>query len=186
MLDLLIRNGTIVDGQGSVRGSIAVTNGEIVARFKLGADLPQARTVIDADELLLLPGIVDPHVHFYGEGIGDYSKLAAMGGVTTFIGMIRGRPEQSLAEVVRENRKAGNTASIVDFTFHVVLYDREDTIPQLAALTADGFCSFKMFLAYKRRGMMVREGFLFAAMQEISRLGGVALIHAENGELIDR
>jgi dihydroorotase-like cyclic amidohydrolase len=131
MLDLLIRNGTIVDGHGASRGSIAIAGGQIAARFRHGAELPSARQVIDADDLLVLPGIVDPHVHFYGEGIGDYSRLAAMGGVTTFIGMIRGQPEQPLAAVVGESRDAGKASAIVDFSFHVVLYDRDDTIEQL-------------------------------------------------------
>jgi dihydroorotase-like cyclic amidohydrolase len=186
MLNLLIRDGTIVDGQGSFNGSIAVSDGRIVARFAAGADLPLAQDVIDARDRLVLPGIVDPHVHFYGEGIGGYSKLAAMGGVTTFIGMIRGEPEQRLADVVGDHTRDGAAASITDFSFHVVLYERDDTIGQIARLAAQGFCSYKMFLAYKRRGMMVRDSFLFAAMQEIGRIGGIALVHAENGEMIDR
>jgi dihydroorotase (multifunctional complex type) len=186
MLNLLIRDGTIVDGQGSFNGSIAVSDGRIVARFAAGADLPPAQEVIDARDRLVLPGIVDPHVHFYGEGIGGYSKLAAMGGVTTFIGMIRGEPQQRLADVVGDHTRDGAAASITDFSFHVVLYERDDTIGQIAPLAAQGFCSYKMFLAYKRRGMMVRDSFLFAAMQEIGRIGGIALVHAENGEMIDR
>lgn len=52
--------------------------------------------MIDAGGLLVMPGIVDPHVHFYGEGIGDFSKLAAMGEITTYIGMIRGDLPTSL------------------------------------------------------------------------------------------
>jgi len=185
MVDLLIRNGTVVDGQACARGSIAVSAGRITARFAEDAELPHAEHTIDADALLVLPGLVDPHVHFYGEGIGDFSRLAAAGGVTTFIGMLRGRPDQRLADVVAEQRAAGAAGSVVDFSFHVVLYDRDDTIGQLAQLTADGFSSFKIFLAYKRRGMMARESFLFAAMQEIRRLGGIVLVHAEDGELID-
>jgi D-hydantoinase len=183
---ILIEGGTIVDGQGAAPGTLAVSGRRIVARFAEGAELPTAGTVIDAHGLLVMPGIVDPHVHFYGEGIGGYSRLAVQGGVTTFIGMIRGAPEQRLADVVAEHCRDGAAESVADFSFHVVLYDRNDTIAQIAGLAAQGFRSFKMFLAYKRRGMMVREEFLFAAMAEIARVGGIALIHAENGEMIDR
>jgi dihydroorotase (multifunctional complex type) len=183
---MLIEGGTIVDGQGAAPGTLAVSGRRIVARFAEGAELPAAGTVIDAHGLLVLPGIVDPHVHFYGEGIGGYSRLAVQGGVTTFIGMIRGAPELPLADVVADHCRDGATESVADFSFHVVLYDRDDTIAQIAGLAAQGFRSFKMFLAYKRRGMMVREEFLFAAMAEIARVGGIALIHAENGEMIDR
>jgi len=60
VLDLLIRNGTFVDGQGSFRGSIGVSQSRIVVRHAEDSDLPAARRVIDADGLLVMPGIVDP------------------------------------------------------------------------------------------------------------------------------
>lgn len=186
MLDLLIRDGALVDGQRRQTGSLAVSAGRIVARYADGAELPAARRVIDAGGLLVLPGIVDPHVHFYGEGIGEFSRLAAQGGVTTFIGMLRGRPEEPLDAVVETQRREGEATAVVDFSFHVCLYDRPETIGQLAALARKGFRSFKMFLAYKRRGMMASEAFLFDAMREIAALGGIALVHCENGELVDR
>lgn len=186
MLDLLIKNGTLIDAQGSRRGSVGVSGSRIAARFSEDMELPRARRVIDAADLLVMPGIVDPHVHFYGEGMGDFSRLAAMGGVTTYIGMIRGEPEQRLIDVVEQHRRDGVASSLVDFSFHVVIYDREDTIAQLAQIAALGFCSYKMFLAYKRRGMMASERFLFAAMEEARRIGGIVLVHSEDGELVDR
>jgi dihydroorotase-like cyclic amidohydrolase len=185
-VDVLIRGGTIVDGQGSAPGAIAVLGGRIAARYAEGVELPASRDTIDAHGLLVLPGIVDPHVHFYGEGIGGFSHLAAQGGVTTFIGMIRGTPEQPLADVVADHCRDGAAGSVVDFSFHVVLYDRGDTLAQIPAIAAQGLRSFKLFLAYKRRGMMVSEEFLFAAMAAVAREGGIALVHAENGEMIDR
>lgn len=186
MLDILIKNGVIVDGQTVTRGSLGVAGARIAARFGEGMELPSARMVIDAGDLLVLPGIVDPHVHFYGEGMGEYAKLAASGGVTTYIGMIRGEPDENLVGMTDRHCAEGERDSLTDFSFHVVLYDREDTIGALAKIAARGFRSYKMFLAYKRRGMMVSEAFLFSAMAEIRRLGGVALVHSEDGELIDR
>ncbi|MFI4986591.1 MAG: dihydroorotase family protein [Alphaproteobacteria bacterium] len=185
MIDLLVQNGVIVDGQAAIRGSLAIAGGRIVARLAAGADLPAAREVIDAADRLVFPGVVDPHVHFYGEGIGDYSRLAAIGGVTTFIGMIRGAPEVPLAEVAAAQRAEGEAQALADFSFHTVLYDRADSLGQMAGLTAAGLRSFKLFLAYKRRGMMASERFLIAAMAEARRLGGTVLVHAEDGEVID-
>ncbi len=185
MLDLLISNGMIVDGQGAMPGSIGVSGSRIVSRYAIGEPLPAARKTIHADDLLVLPGVIDPHVHFYGEGIGEYSRLAVQGGVTTFIGMVRGAPEIPLATVVENHRNTGHAEAVTDFSFHVVLYDRDDTLVQIPALAALGLHSFKMFMAYKRRGMMVRDEFLFAAMDQIRKVGGIALIHAEYGQLID-
>lgn len=185
MLDLLIRDGKILDGQGLMRGSIGVARGRIIARFAEGAELPAAREVIDAGDLMVAPGIVDPHVHFYGEGIGEYSELAVMGGVTTFIGMIRGEPNEPLEAVIGRHVEDGRRDAVADHSFHVVLYDREDVPGQIAAAARRGFRSFKMFLAYKRRGMMVSERFLQTAMREIRKVGGTALVHAEAGEFVD-
>lgn len=166
-------------------GSLAIHGGRISARFAPGADLPSARETIDAAGRLVLPGMVDPHVHFYGEGIGEYSALAAVGGVTTFIGMIRGQPDDRLGDVVTAHARDGRAQAMADFSFHVVLYDREDTLGQIAGLAAQGLKSFKLFLAYRSRGMMASERFLLAAFAEIRRLGGIALVHAEDGDVID-
>jgi len=185
MIDLLVRDGLIVDGQACCRGSLAIEGGRIAARFAPGFELPPARETIDAHDRLVFPGIVDPHVHFYGEGIGGYSRLAAIGGVTTFIGMIRGAPTDRLATVVAAHREEGLAQSIADFSFHVVLYDREDTLDQVAEIAAQGLRSFKVFLAYRRRGMMASERFLLAALAEVRRHQGITLVHAEDGEVID-
>ena len=185
MLDLLIKNARIVDGEGVARGSLAIAGSKIAARFAEGMELPPARQVIEAGDLMLLPGIVDPHVHFYGEGIGGYSRLAVMGGVTTFIGMIRGAPEEPLADVLSRHVEEANAQAVADYSFHLVLHDRDDVPGQVAAAAALGFRSFKMFLAYKRRGIMVSERFLHEAMRAIHAIGGIALIHAEVGEVID-
>src|SRR3954447_15380859 len=125
MLDLLIRNGLVVDGGASIHGSIGVRAGRIFARWTHGEELPRARQTIDAADLLVLPGIVDPHVHFYGEGIGEYSRLAALGGAPTFIRMVRGGPGEPLSHLARGHRDEGEQSSIADFSFHLVLYERE-------------------------------------------------------------
>lgn len=186
MLDLIVQNGTIADGLGLARGALGVVGERIVARYAEGEELPAARRVLDAEDCLVLPGLVDPHVHLYGDGFERYSKLAAMGGVTTSIAMVRGEPNERLRDVAQRNREDGLVGALVDFSFHMVLYDRPGTVGQIAELAAEGLHSYKMFLAYKSRGMMAAESFLFAAMDEICRTQGIALVHCENGELVDR
>src|SRR3954463_1737908 len=141
MLDLLIKGGTIVDSHARMPGNVGVIGSRIVARFAPGEEPPAARETLDAEGLLVMPGIVDPHVHFYGEGIGEYSRLAVRGGVTPFMGMIRGEPEVPLATIVDQHRRDGLAASVTDFSFHVVLYDRHDSIAQIASLAQQGFLS---------------------------------------------
>ena len=83
MFDLLITNGTVVDGTGADRriADIAITDGRIVA---IGTDLGEAHEIIDAQGLLVTPGFVDVHSHFDGQATWDRELAPSSNhGVTT-------------------------------------------------------------------------------------------------------
>ena len=63
MLDLVIKNGLVVDGTGasSRHADVAITGGKIVA---IGKITDSATQVIDASDLVVAPGFVDPHTHY--------------------------------------------------------------------------------------------------------------------------
>ena len=86
MFDLLIRNGTVVDGTGSDRftADVAITDGVIVA---VGSNLEgEAREVIDATGLLVTPGFVDVHTHYDGQVTWDETlEPTSLHGVTTLV-----------------------------------------------------------------------------------------------------
>jgi N-acyl-D-amino-acid deacylase len=85
MHDLAITNARICDGLGStiVPGSLAVKDGRISA---LGRDVGRARENIDADGLVLAPGIVDTHTHYDAQVTWDPSLAPSPGlGVTTVV-----------------------------------------------------------------------------------------------------
>ena len=85
MNDLLIKNGTIIDGTGGDRfhGDISVTDGLITG---VGNQLGQAKRVVDADGLLVTPGFIDVHTHYDGQVTWDpYLTPSTYHGVTTAI-----------------------------------------------------------------------------------------------------
>src|SRR5439155_26151581 len=89
---LLIRAALIGDEAGVFRGALGIRAGKIAAFFADAPDAP-ADEQIDASGLVVLPGLVDAHVHFNDPGRADWEGLecgsmgAAAGGVTTVIDM---------------------------------------------------------------------------------------------------
>jgi dihydropyrimidinase len=92
-LELAIRNAEVALPSGVIRGGVGVNKGKIVAIAKDEA-LPEAREVIDAKGMLLIPGLVDPHSHPGGkypieQDFRTETPGAAAGGVTTIGCIVR-------------------------------------------------------------------------------------------------
>src|SRR3546814_8883437 len=93
MLDLLLKNARLyLPGQGLTEGVLGVKNGRIAVIAEPGADLP-ATEVLDCQGLWVLPGLIDPHVHFgFGSPETDFeteSRFAALGGTTSVLSFHR-------------------------------------------------------------------------------------------------
>src|SRR5262245_60188665 len=90
--DLCITNARIVDERGEFYGALGIRGGRIAALLEGAPDIPAGET-IDAGGRVLLPGLIDAHVHFNDPGRDDWegfdcgSMGAAAGGVTTVIDM---------------------------------------------------------------------------------------------------
>ena len=83
--DLLIRNGTIVDGTGAPRqrADVAVAGGKIAA---LGKITDSAKKIIDAADLIVAPGFIDPHTHYDAQICWDpLVTCSSWHGVTTVL-----------------------------------------------------------------------------------------------------
>lgn len=83
MFDLVIRNGTVVDGTGAprVHADIAVTDGLIVEVGKVDG---RAKETVDANDLIVAPGFVDPHTHYDAQICWDnITTPSCWHGVTT-------------------------------------------------------------------------------------------------------
>lgn len=194
MLDLLVCNGTVVTAHGSFDLDVGVEGGRVAGLFARGF-APAAAAVVDARGQLVLPGVVDAHVHCRAperpdrEDFGSATRAAAAGGVTTICEMPISTPSVHSAAVVRERRALGERECYVDFAlWGAGGAPAEDVL----AMAEEGVCAFKIFLhapAPGREtafaGLCVTDNYgLYRALANTRQTGLYCAVHAEDNDLI--
>ena len=183
--DQLIKGGLVVGPQNIQKTDIAIRDGKIA---KMAPDLPEneAQTIIDGSGKYIMPGLLDVHVHpVYVDTIQDCSVLGAFGGITTMIHYAYARPGMELAETVKKFIDEGKTTSHTDFAIHGAMFDAKNQIQDIPKCFEMGVTSFKMFMTYAKLGWMTDDYYLSKAMDIISELDGLAMVHGEDGLSID-
>ncbi len=146
-IDLCIENGRIFSGGKLVEAGIGIDDGKIVSVSKKSS-LPKAEEKIDAEKNLVMPGVVDVHVHFRDPGRTDKedfytgSRAAAAGGVTTVCDMPNTSPETVGKEEFIEKKKIASRKSLIDFGLHGMLTSSIEDGEELLDM---GASSLKLF-----------------------------------------
>jgi dihydropyrimidinase len=180
--DFVVQGGAVFHENRLVEADLGVRNGRIAA---IGHGLEGAET-IDARGLWVLPGLVDPHVHpIHAEDYQTVSEAALHGGVTTLFHMLYTPADESPQEFSAAAAREAEAQSLADFSFHVRLNELRRTKAEIGPISAGGTPSFKLFLAYGSRGVMVADDEVVLAMQAARRAGATLLFHAENGPVTD-
>lgn len=193
-VETVIANGTIVTSRNTFDGAVAMDDGTIVA---IGAEhaMPEADRTVDASGLLVMPGVVDPHVH-----IDDHVSLdtyetatsaAALGGVTTLIDFAwqaytgEGSPwdeEKSLQEGV-ERKRENDEDAVVDFGLHGgILREDSKLFEELGDLVDAGITSFKMYTTYE---FGLSNGFIREVLERLRELDAVGVAHTEDDSVCE-
>jgi dihydropyrimidinase len=183
-LDWLVRGGTVVGPDGLRRSDVAVAEGKIV---ELGEEIDpgRAQNMLDATGLLVFPGIIDAHNHaYYDDDIETYSLSAAHGGITSLVSFA-GRPwgssggSQSAVDIVDDFVTDGEARSYLDFGVQSIL--SPDDIPgAVAGLFDRGVAAYKVFMAFPGN-RMVEDGKILELMEHVAAIGGLCMVHCENG-----
>lgn len=190
VVETVIAGGHIVTADTVRNASVAIDDGTIVS---IGAEdeLPDAHHRIDATDQLVLPGVVDPHVHIDEvpeNRAGTYESetgAAALGGVTTILDFAWQGTDRSLTNENSdlrdgiEHKKAKADQAYVDYGLHGVLHrDDLETAAQIGPAIDAGVTSFKMFLSTYEVG--VDTGLLDRAFRRIADRNAVAVVHTED------
>jgi dihydropyrimidinase len=191
-MDLLIINGKVITAEKAIISNIAVDKGKIQA---IGGNVrPEAKTVIDARDMLVLPGVIDAHVHFQlpaggtvtAEDFASGTRAAACGGVTTVIDFAIQKKGQSLMQAVRDRRKEADGKVAVDYALHVVPTDwNKRTKSEIGKIAEAGISSFKMYMIYAKAGLMSDDAAIFSGLEETSKFGAMVTVHAESAGVLD-
>ena len=169
--------------EGIIRGELAVEEGRISEIAASG--LPKADREIDAKEKIVMPGVIDIHVHFYDhhylprEDFQNGSAAAAAGGVTSVIVMPLDTPMLTPI-TINDIIKLGQKESLIDFALHAgnMTADSIKNIPKLASL---GIKSFKAFTCAP---YCIKDPMLEELMTTIKNVDGIAFVHAEDDKVL--
>jgi dihydroorotase len=160
--DLLLQNGTILLPWGEAMTDIGIRNGRIAA---IGAQLGPAAVTFDAKNLHILPGIIDPHVHFRDGGLGGIPGVedmrsgtlgAVLGGVTTVFDMPNTTPAATTAETIA--RKTAYIPGQAYCDVGIYVGGTKENIADLAELEAmSGVCGVKIFAGSSTGNLLVED-----------------------------
>jgi len=160
VLDLIVRNGTVVNQNGTGPADIGVKDGVIVAIGDLATR--DAAETIDATGLTILPGVIDSQVHFrepgmeHKEDLATGSHAAVLGGVTTVFEMPNTRPTTTDAQALADkiDRATGRMACDFAFWFGATA-DNTDDLAEAERLP--GSAGIKMFMGSSTGDLLVDE-----------------------------
>lgn len=173
--------------------TVLVSEGRVTALAPLDAPPPPGAEVVTlADDEVLLPGLVDTHVHINEpgrtewEGFASATRAAAAGGVTTVLDMpLNSIPPTVSVAALDEKRSAATGQVVVDVGFWGGAVP--GNVSDLAPLHEAGVAGFKAFLVdsgVPEFGHLDDAG-LRSALAETARLGTILIVHAEDPATIE-
>jgi dihydropyrimidinase len=187
----LIKNGTLITASDTCKADILVEDEKIVA-IEASSEA-HAEKVIDAAGKLVFPGAIDVHTHLdmpFGGTVtaDDFTTgtiAAAAGGTTCIIDYALQTPGKSLTHALETWQKKAEGKCAIDYGFHVAVTDLSDAVlAEMPGLIEAGYPSFKVFMAYKGV-FQVDDATLLKVLKQAGQSGGLVLVHAENGDVID-
>ena len=190
--DLIIRSRRVLLPETTRPAALRVRGGVITSVGEWNEAPDRATTIVDAGEAVVMPGLVDAHVHVNEpgrtewEGFATATRAAAAGGVTTLVDMpLNSIPPTTTLAGFQEKLAAARGQCQIDAAFWGGVVP--GNTPELEPLLKAGVRGFKCFLVHSGVDEFphVTETHLLEAMPELARLNSVLLVHAELAEPIE-
>lgn len=197
---VFIHGGTVVNADAEQRADVLII-GEKIAAVGLDLDLsgaPADLVRVDATGKFVLPGGIDTHTHlqlpFMGTvAVDDFdagTRAAVAGGTTMVLDFVIPQKGESPLAAWNKWRGWADPKVHCDYGFHACITWWDGPDGTVAAemrelVEKHGVASFKMFLAYKSVFQLPDDA-LFDVFSLCKRVGALAMVHAENGDVIAR
>lgn len=190
---VLIKGGRVVNHDQSFLSDIFIEDG-IIKDMGDNLIVPGGTKTIEARGKLVLPGGIDAstnlEVYFMNARSADdfYSgtRAALAGGTTTVMNFVLENKNMSLLEAYNLNKTRAEKKACCDFAFHSCVLNYDDKVAKdMEILTKEkGVNSFKAFMSYKDN-LQLKDEDLIKVFKKCKELGALAMVHAENGDLVD-
>ncbi|MFC7912157.1 allantoinase AllB [Streptomyces nigra] len=191
-VELVLRSTRVITPEGTRPASVAVAAGKITAVLPYDAGVPSGARLEDLGDDVLLPGLVDTHVHVNDpgrtewEGFWTATRAAAAGGITTLVDMpLNSLPPTTTVDHLRVKRKTAADKAHVDVGFWGGALPANTG--DLRPLHEAGVFGFKAFLSPSGVDEFphLEQDQLARSLAEIASFGGLLIVHAEDPHHLD-
>lgn len=194
-IELRISGGDLMTPGGRIRADVLVDGGRIAGVVSPGVEVSDVGRTVDVAGRLVLPGMVDPHVHTrepgftHKEDIASTGEQAAAGGVTTIFGMPNLNPATTSAEALDDVLAMYAAKSVVDYNHNPAATQFD----QIEPMAERGIRAFKVFMVvdtnrtypHPQGTGMNHHGDLLRMMDTIVPTGLPFMIHPHDQALMD-
>jgi len=160
-MDILIKDGIIINEGHAFKGSLLLVNDRISRIFHYGEQLPDEVELIDAEGLTIVPGIIDDQVHFREPGsthkgsIESESAAAVLGGVTSFMDMPNNNPPTTTYELLENKNKIASEVSYANWSFYMGA--NNSNFDEIKRVDPSKTCGIKVFMGSSTGNMLVDD-----------------------------
>jgi len=181
---ILIKNGLVVSSERVDKKDILIKNGLIET---IATNITNdSANIIDATDLYVIPGGIDPQVHFrepgltHKETIETGARAAVAGGITTFFEMPNTKPATITKKLLEQKYKIAKKTSVANHSFF--LGATHDNIDEIKSLK--GSCGIKIFMGSSTGDLLVDSD---AALDQIFKHANkIIAIHSEDEAILQK
>ncbi|MDR0754435.1 MAG: dihydroorotase [Prevotellaceae bacterium] len=187
-MTIFIKNATVVNEGQSFRGSLLIVDDIIKSIFTDSSFIEDicADEIIDASDLILIPGVIDEHVHFREPGLTHKADIhsetvaAAAGGVTSFMDMPNTVPAAITINELEKKYETAKEKSLINYSFY--LGATNQNLNEIKKINAENICGVKIFMSSSTGNMLADNEKNIEKIFEQSPT--LIAVHCENEEII--